>query len=582
MRKPLVALCWLLVALSWASPSHANGRFPRANQLLIDPGDARHLVLRATYGLLISRDAGETFGFVCESALGFSGDLDPAVTIFENGSIAAGFPRDLRVSADGCDWPSPFSNGSKEAFADVTLDPSDAGAALFVSRRQDAGQLTHLLLASQGDAAPVPLGQPLGDELSPLTLEVAPAEPSRIYVTALTSDLKSVLLRSDDRGETWQRFGIAPHESLPAFIAAIDPEDAGRVYLRLDGATTDYLLVTRDGGASFDEVFAFDTELLGFALSPDGRHVALGGPREGLFLAEASELDFARSPAPLANLSCLKWTADELFACGNETADGFTLASSTDGGRHFTPLFHLNQLSKLSCGAGTDVAARCEAAWSALRMRLGIADAPRAPSTGGGGCALGAARGGSGWPIGTMLVLGGLVTRRRRPRPARRLSRSALGCVLLLTGACSSGASASDGAGGSAPSGDVSCTNDPRVDELRGETSKDGTRGELVFQLLESEPLPPAKGSNRFELRVVDANGEPMPVSLEVDLSMPDHGHGSPKAPEIAFDDAAQSFRVSSLELFMAGVWRVDFRAYEEPGADAPLDEVSFYFCIEG
>jgi photosystem II stability/assembly factor-like uncharacterized protein len=414
MQKWLRVALVGLIGLGWCRDGFANGRFPRADQLLIDPSDPSHLVLRATFGLLLSSDHGASWGWVCESALGFQGDLDPALAIFENGTVAAGFARDLRVSrAGGCDWSSPFGSGSKEYLLDATVDPGDGASALFVSRRQDASQQAHLLLANQ-DLSTSPLGSPLGDDLSPLTLEVAPSAPDRIYVTAIASDLTSQLLRSDDRGETWERLPIEPHPALPAFIAAVDPANPDRLYLRLDDSTTDYLLVSDDAGTSFDQAFSLDTELLGFALSPDGQRVALGGPGKGLFLADASDLEFQPSPAPIANLSCLKWTQDALFACGNETADGFTLATSSDGGENFAPLFHLHDLTPLSCNADTDVGARCEAAWPALAKRLGITEpAAPPPAEERSGCGLARSRRGGASPL-LALWLGWLLRRRSR------------------------------------------------------------------------------------------------------------------------------------------------------------------------
>jgi len=423
MRRLLVATGSLLLALLWPSAGNANGRFPRANQLSIDPGDPSHLVLRATFGLLISEDAGKSFGWVCESGLGFSGDLDPALALFGNGAIAVGYARDLRISHGGCEWPSPFSNGSKEDLIDATLDPRDAGAAVFVSRRQDAAQRAHLLLVTQDSSTPVPLGQSMGDDLSPLTVELAPSDPQRIYVTALAADLTSVLLRSDDRGETWQRLPISPRESLPAFIAAVDPNDADRVYLRLDDSSADYLLVTEDAGATFREAFSFETEMLGFALSPDGRDVALGGPGEGLFMADARDLRFRRLPPPIANLSCLKWTEEALFVCANETADGFTLGVSRDGGQNFSPLFHLGDLAPLSCEPESDVGARCDLAWSALTERLGI-EAPKSdatPAEKSSGCGVG---GGAGDGALVLLVLLAGASWRRRAAEGARLRRA--------------------------------------------------------------------------------------------------------------------------------------------------------------
>jgi hypothetical protein len=157
------------------------------------------------------------------------------------------------------------------------------------------------------------------------------------------------------------------------------------------------------------------------------------------------------------------------------------------------------------------------------------------------------------------------------------------GLVLaLLAGGCSSDEPARGGAAGSSSlSGEVSCSDDPRVDPFSAGMAKDGARGALTFELLTSDPAPPAKGDNAWTLRIVDAADEPADVSLEVQLSMPDHGHGSPVVPKISRD--AGHFSVAPLNLFMAGVWQIDFHAKDsERDDETPLDDVSFFFCIEG
>ena len=151
--------------------------------------------------------------------------------------------------------------------------------------------------------------------------------------------------------------------------------------------------------------------------------------------------------------------------------------------------------------------------------------------------------------------------------------------LALLVGGCSSDRPRDDGAAGSL-SGDVSCTADPRVEPFREGMAKDGQRGELRFELLASEPAPPAKGDNAFELRVSDQHDDAADVALAVELSMPDHGHGSPAAPKVSFD--GQRFSVTPLDLFMAGVWQVDFQAVSVADDATELDEARFFFCIEG
>src|SRR6478609_2818722 len=125
-----------LLGLLESTSALANGRYPRADQLLVDPSDATHLVLRATFGVLLSHDAGRSWGWVCEAGLGYTGDVDPALAVFADGSVAVAYPRDLLVSHDsGCEWASAFSKSAKESFVDATLDAGDPTQAIFLSRR---------------------------------------------------------------------------------------------------------------------------------------------------------------------------------------------------------------------------------------------------------------------------------------------------------------------------------------------------------------------------------------------------------------------------------------------------------------
>ena len=154
--------------------------------------------------------------------------------------------------------------------------------------------------------------------------------------------------------------------------------------------------------------------------------------------------------------------------------------------------------------------------------------------------------------------------------------------MVALTGGCSSDERAHDGASGSSSiSGDVSCTDDARVDHFSAGMAKEGEHGALTFELLTSDPAPPAKGDNAWTLRIFDAAHAPADVSLDVQLAMPDHGHGSRVAPKISYE--AEQFSVAPLDLFMAGVWQIDFHAKASDGDDeTPVDDVSFFFCIEG
>jgi MYXO-CTERM domain-containing protein len=246
--------------------------------------------------------------------------------------------------------------------------------------------------------------------------------------------------RSDDRGATWQALLIpgSDDKALP-YIAAVDPQNPDVLYVRLDGSPTDQLLVSGDGGKTWTKVFETqipglgDTaDLLGFALSPDGGMVAVGGPKDGLWIAPASTLAFTKVSTMSA--LCLTWSPDGLYGCADELADGFTAGISIDQGKTWAPLLHLAGLcGPLACGAESGVTQRCTDLWPLMAAGLGAPGCQGTASsnassgaTGGGGgggscsCAL---AGGNAGPLtslaAVLLGAGGLAARRRRRWPLR-------------------------------------------------------------------------------------------------------------------------------------------------------------------
>jgi hypothetical protein len=138
------------------------------------------------------------------------------------------------------------------------------------------------------------------------------------------------------------------------------------------------------------------------------------------------------------------------------------------------------------------------------------------------------------------------------------------------------------GGEGGAFSGDVSCSDDARVDTYTAKLTKPGENGLLGFELTESDPAPPAKGANTWTLTITDADGNAMSGTLAVELFMPDHGHGTSVPPVVSFDAASGTYTVKPVYLFMPGVWRITLDYYADPAGGKPVDAASFYFCVEG
>jgi hypothetical protein len=164
----------------------------------------------------------------------------------------------------------------------------------------------------------------------------------------------------------------------------------------------------------------------------------------------------------------------------------------------------------------------------------------------------------------------------------RLLHRATFGLLIGLScalAACSSQSSepmAMAGAAGST----VGCSPSDGEVYVAG-SKKPGELGHFDFTLVSSTPAPPALGDNLFVVQVSDPDGKPAFGELSVTLDMPDHGHQSPKQPEIRFDDQSQAFFLEPMRLFMVGLWRITF-GFEATVEDARLsDSAVFEFCID-
>lgn len=374
----------------------ANGRYPNAQQLLVDPGNPDHLVLRATFGILDSTDGGASWSWICEQAVGYMGD--PSLVAFSGGRLLAAFQGVLAFSSDGgCGWQSLSLPAETRFPIDVTLDVAEPSRAWVVTISPDARQQVSLLRTDGSGVTTLPVA----DGLFPSTLEVARSRPERVYVMGTNAESRAVTLVTDDGGQTFRELLVDWPGSPALYISAVDPLDPDVIYARADDLARDTLLVSRDGAQTWREIFAVDGEMLGFALSPDGTRVAIGGPAGvGLWVADTASFDF-QPRAPLASVQCLTWTERGLFACATERDEGWTIGLSTDAGASFSPVWHIQDLRPLECELTSSTGAVCPTAWLEVASSIGaelVPDSDPEPAqpaaAGDDGCTYGvAARG---------------------------------------------------------------------------------------------------------------------------------------------------------------------------------------------
>lgn len=376
----LVAASALAAGLTTGTSAHANGRFPASSAMVFSPADDARVMVRTTFGLLVTSDGGSSWSWICERAIGFSGPEDPSYVVTRSGAIVAGLFDGLRVSRDGgCSWTGVKTDAT--VFVDLTTRADGAVVALASSydRHSDAGSLyrTQLWLSTDDARSFTPLGPRFDPTLLGETVEVAPSDPSRLYVSAVRGDgaeRQGVVLVSTDGGRTWSegRSMLAPRELAP-FIAAVDPKRADRIYLRTSASpeTSTRLLVSDDAAKTYRTLLAAKGPLLGFALSEDGASVSAGGPDDGLYVgAPGGEL--TQVSGPRLKVQCLGRKGDVLWACSSE-ASGFVAGTSRNGGTSFDARLHLRDIAgPLACPEGSAVAKECGVDWLKLRGELGV------------------------------------------------------------------------------------------------------------------------------------------------------------------------------------------------------------------
>lgn len=445
----LAAPAWAVVFMVTRS-SPANGRFPAANQILLSPSNPDLVIARATYGLLPSFDHGATWTFLCEDALGLpqGADYDPAVGLTASQSLVVGLilPAGIEVSPDtGCNWTCAGGALDGEAIADIAVRPNAPDTVVALTSTvfvDDAGGGEHSqVFQSTDDGAQfAPLGVAIDPAVLVTTLDVAPSDPHRLYVSGgrgFGPTRTASLFVSTDDGATWTERSVPfdlMYESA-VYIGGVDPSDADRVYLRTGGLGTSgegrsRLLVTEDAGQSFASVLTLSGQMLGFALSPDGSTIYAGGVEDGLFAGDRASLSF--SLRSTLHVECLAARGAELWACSDETS-GFFVGLSTDEGASFaTKLVRAGVKGPIACPAkasgsvacGADAnAAQCAGApFAQLCATVGCE--PPAPPT---ACHCAAA--GMGRPAATGLAVFGFagslwVSRRRRRSSSHRPKKS--------------------------------------------------------------------------------------------------------------------------------------------------------------
>ena len=635
----------LLGVLQLAPLARANGRMPGATELSIARSDGQHLLARATFGLVQSFDGGDSWQWICEQAINVSGESDPPLALTEDGSLillptvgATLISRD-----EGCSWAGAPELADSKAI-DLTVDPTDPKHVLVVTSTIDeideTGLVSYInvIFETRDNAASWQVVATLASDFKIETLEVAPSEPRRIYVsgTASESPLIGVIERSDDAGANWQRTTLdLPPSSGSLFVSAVDPNDPDRLWVRVPaqgdrfGLFPASLLISSDAGESFEMLGGTAQGMLGFALSPDGTELAYGGPFDGLFVGPADGSGPIEKVSDL-RVRCLRWNAEGLYACGLEPQDPFSVGVSIDHGASFRPVYKMADTCPQECADASSFAAACQQPWIGVGMRIasdgegcavpwanltpdagsegdagpedagavdgGVTDAgatdagaehdaaldgaPTVPTEprASDGCscrAVGAGRD-AGTPFGlsVLALVVGLVHLRRRRR--KRFGAAAALFVVLM--GCGDDAASTEPPANDDDAGAMFVACPDTIPRFESGLEALGERGHIQAVLLDASDFPARKYSNEWTLELTDESGDALDdvTVTKVETFMPVHGHyGRPPADFEALE-APEQLR-AEIHFTMRGPWEVRIEASSPSAGD---DLIVFDVCV--
>ncbi len=440
-----VAVLWL----SSAGNAIAHGPFATTVDVYFQPGNTELVLNPTTFGLLISRDGGQSFRWVCEDAIGYTGTYYPRYAVGADGSIYATTFDGLKVSRDGgCTFEPVLGPAGSTLVADVQI----GGDGRVWAVGEQGGVANDIYASADGETF-VALGQ-VTETGWYLNLRVSPNDPQRVYATRLVpadsgadagpaASARTELLRTDDGGAHWVQTSIADIEVGPGgrvHLAGVLSGSPEVVFAVAEGAAGDGDVIYRstDLGESWTVALQTPYPLRAFVARADGATVIAGSrnycPKQpDLPLLGDVEISTNRGVSwePAASqpqMCCIGERSDgTLFACGeNWEPDFFALGTSPDGAEWTKTMRFVELVGPLECPAGTAQAACAtdSMGWPKLCKDFGIcvdddldagvhvqeSDAGVDPPEQPGGCCDG---GGGASTLGLVLVFFILGCRRR-------------------------------------------------------------------------------------------------------------------------------------------------------------------------
>jgi MYXO-CTERM domain-containing protein len=446
----LIVVMLGFVSLLAARAAHADGAFPDSLGIMA-PAEHPHEILLATnFGLVSSIDDGQTWTYSCEQ------DRNSFATQYQLGAAPAS--RLFALSAAGlifsdnrsCSWGLAGGALAGSGIADAFPDPTNPNRVLAIATSAGAdGGVTYKVVESADGGTTFASARYTAAGGDILTgIESARAAAATIYMTLVGGAARVLRLgRSTDGGANWQINDLTALGTTARSVRliAIDPTNAGRVYLRVSDTAGERLVISDDVGVTVRSPLVLQNGVMSaFVRTAAGTMLVAGKVDVSPVLYRSTDgaQTFQAQPAPPTLLGLTQRGATFYGAADNMVEDN-AVFTSTDQGTTWQPLMSFDQIQaidtcakticqadcQMRAGLGQWSADLCDAVPSPRPVDGGIAPAPDAssdavgnPAAAASGCHCATASGTTPrlwepWAIG--LGMASLLWARRRGRPAR-------------------------------------------------------------------------------------------------------------------------------------------------------------------
>lgn len=414
------------LVLAMAGLAHANGRPDAVSTINFKPGDPNEIAAGLTFGLVLSHDAGRSWHWMCEKAVGYGGLWDPDYAYTAGGALFATTFSGLKVMTDGC----VFASAPPGTTFVSQIEVSPIGDVFYAASDPHDGNIYRSVDGGVTFTTSTAPGRP--DDWWE-SLKFSTTNPQRAYLAGYRfqshclqgtvgagddcvsdadcpvieprqrpggrcGDAHKVLLlaRSDDGGVS---FASQPKYGLPAAtnkselkIVGIDAADPDIVYAKLVELDGETLWVSTDAAFTWTKILD-EPEAIAFVARTSGEIVAgtkLSGSRHSLDHG-TTWTDLVGAP----HIGCLtEDTAGTVWACTQNyaqsmsqgqpaiPADGFGMMTTTDLATWTGRMRYQDIADPVSCPAGTAQHDQCvekddgmPSVWCCLAMQLGITNA---------------------------------------------------------------------------------------------------------------------------------------------------------------------------------------------------------------